>query len=99
MTIQICELTKGITTWKWLCDPCIAKRKADDWSVKVDKQAKYRLVCDDCEAPGLQSNAPVDYVPPDPDSRLPSRDEVARMPGVGPMKPWATKEEKRRLAR
>lgn len=66
------------------------------WSVKPGKPVPHDLTCDDCLHEAPISNAPVNYVPPDPQSALPTRAEVERMPGVKPMKPRT--EQRRRAA-
>jgi hypothetical protein len=49
--VGIYELDRGFKTVAWLCDRCVAKRKADGWGVK-DGAAKNAMVppfCDDCD--------------------------------------------------
>ncbi len=88
-SIAIYEMTAGITTWTWLCRDHVTARRASGWTVKAPAPLPDGSRCSDCErerqvAPGYVTPT-VDYVRPDPGSRLPAPAEVARMPGVAPM--------------
>ncbi len=101
--IAIYEITSGITTYRWLCDTCVAARKTAGWTVKAPAPLPSGLPCSDCElkrqAEPRYQTPTVDYVPPDQNSRLPTRAEVARMRGAAPMKPWPKpKDERKRSA-
>ena len=98
MSVAVYEITSGITTHRWLCAEHVTTRRAAGWTVKAPASLPDGLPCSDCEmtrqsAPGYQTPT-VDFVPPDPDSRLPTRTEIARMPGVAPMKPWPNSHRK-----
>lgn len=100
--VRIFELSDGgYTGPRWLC-PRHAKERAKRWAVKPGKSVPHDLTCDDCLRASPVSNAPVDYVPPSPGSRLPTRNEVALMPGVAAMAPWneymAGKRQQRKRA-
>lgn len=87
--VRIFEISDGgYTGSRWLC-PDHAMKRAKRWAVKPGAMVPHDLTCDDCLRDSPISNAPVDYVPPDPNSILPTRDEVQRMPGVAAMQPWA----------
>lgn len=102
--VAVHEITNGgYAGPKWLCGPCVEKRKAARWTVKVGMPLPAGSRCGDCvvaeqAAPGYVTPT-VDFVAPDPDSRLPSRAAVARMPGVAPMKPWPKRDEKKQIRR
>lgn len=44
----VCEISNGgVTTYRWLCEACQARRKKTGWSVKpTEKMAAWP--CDDC---------------------------------------------------
>lgn len=45
----IYEQTLGITTWRWLCAPCNAKRVAAGWTSKLlGPLTTHPGCCDDC---------------------------------------------------
>ena len=99
MSVAVYEITSGITTHRWLCTEHLAARRAAGWTVKAPAPLPDGLPCSDCEmarqaAPGYVTPQ-VPFVPPDPASRLPSRAEVACMPGVAAMPPWQPKEKPR----
>lgn len=87
------EVTNGgITTHIWSCAPCIEKRRSSGWTVKAGVPLPDGSRCQDCiqteqAAPGYVTPT-VEAAPTRPESRLPSRSEVRKMPGCAPMKPW-----------
>ncbi len=92
MKVFIVEMVNGISMYRWACALCIDARRAAGWTVKVGGQVPGGT-CADCElarqaAPEYRTPT-VDYVKPDPDSRLPTPTEVARTAGVKPMPPHA----------
>ncbi len=102
MKVFIVEMVNGISMCRWSCALCIDSRRASGWTVKVGDQVPGGA-CSDCElarqaAPDYSTPTP-DFVSPDPNSRLPSRADVARMPGVAPMaSPEPPKQKQRKAA-
>ncbi len=91
--VRIFEMSNGgYSGPRWLCSDH-AKARAAKWTLKPGATVPHDLLCDDCLREAPQTNAPVDFVTPHPDSRLPSPAEVARMPGVAPGKPWAAPKQ------
>ncbi len=84
----------GYTGPRWLCPKHMQSRVAAKWQLTPGKAVPHDLTCDDCLHEAPQDTRAVDYVRPDPNSRLPTRAEVARMPGVAPM----TKPKQRKAA-
>lgn len=73
---------------RWLCGSCATELQATHGEPLPVPQP-----CDECvrreqAAPGYVTPT-VNYAPTRQESRLPSPLEVARMPGVQPMEPWA----------
>ncbi len=90
MNIAIHEISKrGKDAIRWLCRDHATARTADGWTVKVGAPLPDGMPC---------VTPTVDFVPPDPDSRLPTRAEVARMSGVAPMKRPMTEQRKAKAA-
>ncbi len=46
MTVAIYRQTKGITTYRFLCDACQLKRIADGWT--SERIREVPMACDDC---------------------------------------------------
>lgn len=64
MSVAIYELTLGITTHQWLCEPCKAERIANNWTVKIGLPLPPGYRCADCE---LKRQAATGYRTPDVD--------------------------------
>lgn len=78
----VCEISSGITTWRWLCSSHQSSRRALGWTVKpTGKLAQWP--CDDC--PPVERSATVDYAPTRAESFCPAPDWKADPP----MAPWA----------
>lgn len=102
MTVSVVEMTNGISMHRWSCAACIESRRATGWTVKVGREVPGGR-CADCElarqaAPGYVTPS-VAFAPTAPGSHLPTRTEVARMPGCKPMAPWPAPTAKPRPKR
>lgn len=60
--VQCHEITNGgISTYQWLCAPCVEKRRAAGWTVKVGMPLPDASRCGDCT---LAEQAAPGYVTP-----------------------------------
>ena len=44
--VMIVQLDKGVALWLWLCPKCLARSKAEGWTVKDKREPKWPLKCD-----------------------------------------------------
>ena len=97
--VRIFEISNGgISTHRWLCPEHVQARTDAKWSVKPGASVPHDLPCDDCLHEAPPDNRPVDFATTSEESRLPTRAEVAGMPGAAPMKPWPTTERRKEKA-
>ena len=48
MSVKIYQLDRNFPLWVWLCEKCLAARKAKGWDVKETREPPHDLACDDC---------------------------------------------------
>lgn len=84
--VAIYELTREWTTYRWLCEACLAAAKAEGWTTKY--YAPCNQACDRCP------DVPSKFLKPDGSvDAEPTRDGIWRGPGPNyrrpaRLKPW-----------
>lgn len=84
--VAIYELTREWTTYRWLCEACLAATKAEGWTAKY--RAPVAQACDRCP------RSPSQFQQPDGSVTFePTRDGIWRGPGPdyrrpALLKPW-----------
>jgi len=84
--VAIYELTREWSTYRWLCETCLAAIKAEGWTAKY--RAACNGACDRCPAvPSAhqKQDGSVAYIPTSRSARLPTR---AECPPPRVLPPW-----------